>query len=116
MDNIKDDKYYLEKIVADLEFLMKHTKDKTLDEIENDPVLLDSIMFRIIQIAENNSKLTSTFQTEHKNIPWMAIKGMRNRIVHDYAFIDMEIVYDTVTNSIPKLYDEFKKVINKYIE
>ncbi len=59
MDNIKDDKYYLEKIVADLKFLIKHTKDKTFDEIENDPVLLDSIMFRIIQIAENNSNISS---------------------------------------------------------
>lgn len=113
MDNIKDDKYYLGKIIADLEFLINHTKGKTLGELESDPVLIDSVMFRIIQIAENNSKLTQRFQTEHKNVPWMAIKGMRNRIVHDYAFIDLEIVYDTVANSIPKLYEELRKILNE---
>ena len=111
MDNIKNDQYYLRKIIADLEFMIEHTKGKTLDEIEKDPLLLDSIMFRIIQIAENNSKLTPAFVAAHKEIPWMAVKGMRNRIVHDYAFIDLEIVYDTVSNSVPRLYEALKSLI-----
>lgn len=113
MDNVKDDKYYLGKILADLEFLINHTKGKTLVELENDPVLVDSVMFRIIQVAENNGKLTERFQKERNNVPWTAIKGMRNRIVHDYAFIDLEIVYDTVANSIPKLYEELRKILDK---
>ncbi len=57
MDNIKNDKYYLEKIISDLEFMVEHTRGKTKAEIENDDLLVDSIMFRIIQIAENNSRL-----------------------------------------------------------
>ena len=68
-------------------------------------------MFRIIQIAENNSKLTPSFIATHKEIPWMAVKGMRNRIVHDYAFIDLEIVYDTVSNSVPRLYKALKSLV-----
>ena len=56
MDNVKNDKYYLEKIISDLGFIIEHTKGKTKDEIENNDLLVDSIMFRIIQIAENNSR------------------------------------------------------------
>ena len=51
MDNVKNDKYYLEKIISDLGFIIEHTKGKTKDEIENNDLLVDSIMFRIIQIA-----------------------------------------------------------------
>lgn len=62
MDNVKNDKYYLEKIISDLRFIIEHTKGKTKDEIENNDLLVDSIMFRIIQIAENNSRLSEEFK------------------------------------------------------
>ena len=111
MDNVKNDKYYLNKIIGDLEFMIEHTKDKSADEIEENPLLMDSIMFRLVQIAENGEKLTSDFKENHKEIQWKAIKGMRNRIVHDYGFIDLTIVYDTVANSVPELYKQLKTLV-----
>ena len=48
MDNIKDDTYYLNKILTDIIFMMEHTNGKTMGEIEKDDLLLDSIMFRFI--------------------------------------------------------------------
>ena len=111
MDNIKDDTYYLNKILTDIIFMMEHTNDKTMDEIEKDALLLDSIMFRFIQISENSDKLSMEFKALHKELPWRSIKGMRNRIVHDYGFIDMQIIYDTVTKSIPELYNALKSLI-----
>ncbi len=71
MDNKKDDVYYLGKIVADLEFLIEHTSGKTKDEIENNEILVDSIMFRLIQISENSDKLTTTFKETNANLPWL---------------------------------------------
>lgn len=110
MDNIKNDKYYLEKIISDLGFIVEHTKGKTKEEIENNELLVDSIMFRIIQIAENNSRLSEEFKNEHSEIPWIAIKGMRNKIVHDYGVVNMVIVYDTVTRWIPQMYEALIKI------
>ena len=111
MDNVKNDNYYLNKMVTDLEFMIENTKGKTSNEIEANPLLMDSIMFRLVQIAENGEKLTSDFKENHKEIQWKAIKGMRNRIVHDYGFIDLTIVYDTVANSIPELYKQLKTLV-----
>ncbi len=67
-------------------------------------------MFRIIQIAENNSRLSEGFKNKNDEIPWVAIKGMRNKIVHDYGILNMEIVYDTVTRWIPAMLDKLKKI------
>ena len=69
MDNKKDDRYYLDKILGDLKFMIEHTKGKTRDEIEYDPLLMDSIMFRLIQIAENNEKLTTEFKMKNSDVP-----------------------------------------------
>ena len=64
----------------------------------------------MIQIAENSDKLTSVFKEKYKNLPWKEVKGMRNRIVHDYGFIDMTIIYDTLSRDIPKMYKAIKDI------
>ena len=110
MDNVKNDKYYLEKIISDLRFIIEHTKGKTKDEIENNDLLVDSIMFRIIQIAENNSRLSEEFKKKYSEIPWVAIKVMRNKNVHDYGVVNMVIVYDTVTRWIPEMYGKLMRI------
>lgn len=110
MDNIKGNQYYLDRIKTDLEFVIAHTQGKTKEEIEADELLIDSIMFRIIQIAENNSRLTDQFKAEHSEVPWIAIKGMRNKIVHDYGYVDLTIVYDTVIYGIPDMYEKLKSI------
>ena len=111
MDNEKNDTYYLEKILKDLNFLIEHTYGKTKEEIESNEILIDSIMFRLIQLSENSDKLTTAFKDTNKNLPWHEIKGMRNRIVHDYGVVDMTIIYDTVIKDIPKMYGLLKESI-----
>ncbi len=103
MDNTKDNEYYLKTIISDLDFIIAHTSGKTKAEIESNELLIDSIMFRIIQIAENNGKLSDEFKKQHTNVPWTAIKGMRNRIVHNYGVVDMTVIYDTIATDIPKM-------------
>ncbi len=110
MDNKKDNKYYLEKIIADLSFVIEHTKNLSQTEVENNEILVDSIMFRLIQISENSDRLTEDFKTNHSNVPWRAMKGMRNKIVHEYGNVDLSVVYDTVKNDIPALLGILEKI------
>lgn len=112
MDNEKNDTYYLKKIISDLMFVMEYTSGISQEQIENNPLLIDSIMFRIIQIAENNDKLSSDFKNNYSNVPWRSIKGMRNLIVHDYGTVDLSIVYDTVVKSIP----EYHKILSEILK
>ena len=102
--NVKSNEYYVNKILVDLKFVIGHTQGKTQQEIEADDLLVDSIMFRVIQVAESSMKLDEEFQKKNSHIPWRAIRGMRNMIVHNYGAVDLAVVYDTVTNSIPELY------------
>ena len=51
MDNQKDDCHYLQKIIKDIDYVIEHTKDI---DIENNEVLLDSVLFRFIPISENS--------------------------------------------------------------
>lgn len=111
MDNIKNDVYYVRKIVTDLQFVIDHTDGITKDELKSNEVLLDSVMFRLIQVSENSNRLTAAFKTRYNEIPWTAIKGMRNRIVHEYGDVDLTVIYDTITNDIKSIADILSTLI-----
>lgn len=110
MDNRKDNNYYLRKIITDLAFVLDHTKGLTLEELEENEILLDSVMFRLIQVSENSDKLSDDFKMRHETLPWRAMKGMRNKIVHEYGNVDLSVMYATVTNDIPQLLTELKSI------
>ena len=103
MDNTKNDGYFLNKIRQDLAFIVKNMRNVDIEELNDNEVLLDSMLFRMIQISENSKKLSDEYKADNDSIPWMAMYGLRNRIVHDYGNVDLNIVYDTLKNDIPEL-------------
>ena len=111
MDNIKDDEYFLKKILADLEYLIEISKNLTKEKFEKSLLHQDSIMFRMVQISENCDKLSNNFKSCNKDINWRSLKGMRNKIVHEYGGVDLKIIYDTVKHDIPQFYDAIKDFV-----
>ena len=103
MDNAKNDAYYLERLKADMAFIVRHMKDATREELCRNELLLDSMLFRLIQISENAKKLSDTYTSAHLDVPGLAVSGLRNRIVHDYGSVDLSIVYATLKDDIPEL-------------
>ncbi len=103
MDNVKNDAYYVQKLKSDSEFIATHMRGIDIEELNGNEILLDSMLFRMIQISENAKKLSDNYKQIHSNIPWNALSGLRNRIEHDYGNVDLNIVYETLKNDIPKL-------------
>lgn len=103
MDNIKNDKYYVQLIIEDIDKILKYTSDLSYDEFTVDEQLIDAVLFRLIQMTESIKKLTFSFKVENNNINWNDIVGFRNRIVHDYGKTDYAIVYEVVSKDIKEL-------------
>ena len=108
MDNVKNDRYYIQKIQNDLQFIVQHMKDVDIEELNANEILLDSMLFRMIQLSENAKKLSDEYKEKSGYIPWNAMYGLRNRIVHDYGNVDLNIVFETLKNDIPELLEMIK--------
>jgi uncharacterized protein with HEPN domain len=67
----------------------------------------------IIQIGELVSRLSEDFLEKHSQIPWYAIKGMRNLHAHDYEKVDLNIVWNTLTEDIPDLLNKLDMILNE---
>ncbi len=74
---------------------------------DNDAYLLDirqaAVQHQIMIIGEASKHLSTSFRTEHRQIPWNAIARMRDRLIHGYSTVDMNVVWTTATESIPEL-------------
>ena len=83
---------------------------------ENDFSLNDDIKevvcFNLFQIGELANGLSIEFIKEYNKIPWKQIIGMRNRIVHGYDTINLEIVWNTANESILELKEYCKEILN----
>ena len=55
---VKDDKHYRDKLIEDVDFIIEHMADQTRDSLESNPVLQDSMMFRLIQVSERARNLS----------------------------------------------------------
>lgn len=48
MDNLKNDHYYIDRIKQDLQFIVMHMKDVTIEDLNNNDLLLDSMLFQML--------------------------------------------------------------------
>ena len=81
------------------------------DFYENEDVQ-EIICFNLFQIGELVVHLSDDFITEYNQIPWVSIRGMRNRIGHGYGSIKLEDVWNAASKDIKPLKDYCKSILN----
>ena len=69
----------------------------------------------LANIGESVFKISNDLKKEYPKINWNQIKNFRNRIVHDYMGIDLFITFDIITNDLPTLDTQIKKIIKAKI-
>ena len=68
-----------------------------------DEKTIDAVMRNLEIIGEAAKQLPAEFKNQHSAIPWLQIAGLRNCIVHDYAGIDLKLVWNILQTAIPNL-------------
>ena len=111
MDNIKDDRYYIQRIIENIDVVLRNTDGLTLDQMKDNEMLMDSVMFRFIQIDEAAQSLTPAFKEINSSLPWHEVYGIRNRIVHAYDVVRADIVYETIRNDLMP----FRNALEKFL-
>ncbi len=80
-------------------------------DLAKDDILAAALERFIEVIGEAASRVSSSTQESLPAIPWRPIIGMRNRLVHGYASVDRNIVWDVVTVDLPRLVAELEGVV-----
>lgn len=92
-------RHMIEAAEQAIEFVAGH--DRT--DLDTNRMLLFAVVRAIEVIGEAASKISEATRAGHSAVPWKAIVGMRNRLVHAYFDINAQVVWETVTVEIPEV-------------
>ena len=93
----------IEKIIVYAEKVASYCNGLNEEQFLANTVIIEACVFNIIQIGESARLLDAEFMAKHNNIPWHKIRGLRNRIVHNYDGIDMLLIWDIINGDLPNL-------------
>ena len=85
--------------------------DLSRDDFDENDDLQLALVYLAQVVGEAASRLTTEQRDAHAEIPWRDIIGMRHVVVHDYFRIDLDVVWDTATKSIPQLIEALEHVV-----
>jgi uncharacterized protein with HEPN domain len=88
-------------------------ENRARSDLDTDRMLTLSLMKCIEIIGEAAANVSGEFKERHAEIPWPDIVGMRNRLIHVYFDIDLDRVWDTVTDDLPPLIAVLDKMVMK---
>jgi len=82
----------------------------------NEQLNLNASLNLLANIGENVGKISEELKQEYQDIEWQNIKDFRNKVVHDYAGIDIYIVFEIITEDLRKLKPKIEQIIAKKTE
>ena len=86
---------------------------KDQEELQSDR-LLELALIRLVEIVgEASAKVSSETQARYSSIPWQQVIGMRNRLIHGYDSVDLDILWDTIEVDLPPLISELEVILGK---
>ena len=110
------DRIIIQKIINYIEDIEKYIYKLDAKQFLDDKKTITACAFTVSQIGELAKEITEETQNKYEEIPWKSIKGMRNRIVHDYENVDLSVLWGTVKNSLPELKENLKNVLLNEID
>jgi uncharacterized protein with HEPN domain len=101
MSNEHRDTDYLEHIQIAIKKILRYLESVDESEFRADELLQDAVIRNLEIIGEAVSKLSAGLKVKHLDVPWTEISGMRNRLIHGYMSVNLQIVWDTVQKVLP---------------
>lgn len=78
--------------------------DCDYDSFSENDMLVEACVFNLGQLGEVANKIEEEYEEAHPEIPWRQIYGLRNRIIHDYEGINLNLIWEIIKEDLPDLY------------
>ncbi len=110
------DRIIIQKIIKYIEDIEIFVEEMQAIDFLDDKKTITACAFTVSQIGELAKDITTETQEKYGSVPWKSMKGMRNRIVHDYENVDLSVLWGTIKNSLPDLKEQLKQILIEEIE
>lgn len=101
----------INKMIESIDKVFKYTYNLSYEDFIQNDMLVDATVFSICLIGENVKNISEDIQNKYLNIMWHVLKGLRNRIVHDYDGINLELIWSIIQNDLSPLKNDLKIIL-----
>ena len=98
------------KMIGIIKKLQNYIQDCTYDQFSSNDMLVEACVFNLGQLGEMANKIDEEYEEDHPEIPWRQIYGLRNRIIHDYEGINLNLIWEIIKDDLPQLYKNLEKL------
>jgi uncharacterized protein with HEPN domain len=107
---LKNDHAYTDHIINCIKKIRKFVKGIDKKEFSKNELIQDAIIRNFEVIGEASKKISPDFKKVYYDIPWKEISGMRDKLIHDYLGVDIDVIWKTIEIDLPILLKELKKI------
>ena len=107
---VKDDLAYVEHILDCIRRIKEFSEGLSFKEFSGNELVQDAVIRNIEIIGEASKKISTDTKQVYFEIPWKEIAGMRDKLIHDYLGVDIEVVWRTIKEDILILEKQIKKI------
>lgn len=86
------------------------SKQAYLDDVDK----FDAACMRLIVLGEGVSRLSERARSEASGVPWRKVRDLRNRLAHGYFEVDRDMLWDILTNDVPKLRNDLLSLWKRF--
>jgi uncharacterized protein with HEPN domain len=79
-------------------------------------MVLEACLYNIQIIGEAVTKLPDSIKKQEIGVPWALMKGMRNRLIHEYFGTDLQIVWNVIKSELPEMIKDLERIYASLIE
>ncbi|MCX6252073.1 MAG: DUF86 domain-containing protein [Bacteroidetes bacterium] len=108
--NNKNDWVYIEHILEAIGKIDNFMNEISRFEFDRNVMIQDAVIRNIEIIGEATKKISKTFTQSHPEIPWAEMAGMRDKLIHDYLDVDLDVVWKTIEVDLPLLKELISKI------
>ena len=109
---MKDKKVFLQHMLDEINFIFNETKSLDFENFVNNEIMTRACSRSLEIIGEAVKNLPDDFKKNNKDIEWKKLSGLRDKVIHCYFSVDWDIVWDVITNHIPKLKKQIENILN----
>ncbi len=109
----RDDREFIYDIIEACKRIERYLKGLRYDAFLKNTEKQDAVIRNLEIIGEAVKGLSDGFKNKHRDIPWKKIAGMRDRLIHFYFGVNLEIVWIVATEEVPALRKTLRKAIKR---
>lgn len=110
---IKESRIFLLHILESIEMVEDYLKGKKKNDFLKSSLLQDAFVRRLEIIGEAVRNIPASVRKAFPEIPWQLVADMRNKLIHEYFIVDLDLVWEVVKKDLPRLKEQIKKVLKE---